>query len=281
MTMLRAALAATVCLVVLSGGAKAQELDEPVLAEAMDFAMHDALFTMYHEIGHMLVGELGLPVLGKEEDAVDALATIWLLTDDEDMDSWNALIDAADGWYFNAVKSTGSGVEEFSYSSDHSLDIQRAYNMVCLMVGAMPEEFTETADTYEIGSDRQESCAYTYGQAEQSWSTLLEPFKVQDEQGAPIEVIYEDAGEYEMFAEELKSRALLEYAANLVMNRYALPNPVTFRAMQCGEANAYYSPSESEVIYCYELAEDLFNLYAIDIVGSYAGDEEAGDYEEE
>jgi len=31
--------------------------------------------------------------------------------------------------------------------------------------------------------------------------------------------------------------------ADLVMSRFALPSPVTFRAMQCGEANACYSPS--------------------------------------
>ena len=47
-----------------------------MLGEAMAFAMHDAAFTMYHEVGHLLVGELGLPVLGKEEDAVDSWATI-------------------------------------------------------------------------------------------------------------------------------------------------------------------------------------------------------------
>lgn len=283
MNILRAAGAATLCVGLLAGGVAAQEADDVVFEEAMDFAMHDAIYTMYHEIGHMLVGELGLPVLGKEEDAVDTLATIWLLTDDEDMDSWNALVDAADGWYFNAVNSTGSGVEDFSYVSDHSLDIQRAYNMVCLMVGAMPEEFKDTAESYEIDEDRQGACGYTYYQAEQAWTTLLEPYAVGEdgEQGEQIEVIYEDAGDYEMFAEALKDREILEYAANLVMNRYVLPGPVTFRAAQCGMANAYYSSSESEVVYCYELAEDLFNLYAIDIVGASAGDEEAGDYEEE
>src|SRR5690349_14654698 len=95
--------------------AHGQDFTDEDYAAAVDFAMHDAAFTMYHEIGHMLVGELGLPVLGKEEDAADALAVILLLNDDTDDDSYNALVDAADGWYFNAVNSTGSGVEDFSY----------------------------------------------------------------------------------------------------------------------------------------------------------------------
>ena len=169
------ALAASLCLGAMAGAALAEDSENEILGQAMAFAMHDAAFTMYHEIGHMLVGELGLPVLGKEEDAVDALATIWLLEFDESEDSYDALIDAADGWYFNAVNSTGSGVDEFSYYSDHSLDIQRAYAMVCMMVGKDPDAFGETADIYEIDKDQQENCAYTYDQAFTSWMRLLEP----------------------------------------------------------------------------------------------------------
>ncbi|MCW5721879.1 MAG: hypothetical protein KIS86_12125 [Devosia sp.] len=245
----------------------AAEDELSVLSDAMDFAMHDATFTMYHEIGHMLVSELGLPVLGKEEDAVDALATIWLLTDDSDPDSYNALIDAADGWYFNAVASTGAGVDDFSYYSDHSLDIQRAYAMVCMMVGKDAEVFGETADIYEIDADRQEACAYTYQQASAAWDSLLAPYTESDEYGAPIEIIYEDAGDYAEFAEEFMARGIMEHAAELVMENYALPQPVTFRATQCGEANAFFDPNESEVIYCYELAEYMFTMSVYDIAG--------------
>lgn len=245
---------------------QAQDLDKKQIAAAMDFAMHDAVFTMYHEIGHMLVGELGLPVLGKEEDAADALATIMLLLDDTDEDSYNALIDSADGWYFNAVKSTGEGVDELSYYSDHSLDIQRAYAMVCMMVGKDPEAFAETADAYELDAERRESCSYTFEQAASAWATLLEPHQVSEAPGAEITVIYEDAGDYAVFADELKSRQVLERAAALITESYVLPGPVTFTATLCGEANAYYSPSESTVTYCYELADSMFGLYVNDIL---------------
>jgi len=243
------------------------EIPEEDLVAAVDFAMHDATFTLYHEIGHMLVGELGIPVLGKEEDAADALATIMLLTDDEDDDSYNALVDASDGWYFNAVKSTGSGVEDFSYYDEHSLDIQRAYAMVCLMVGKDPEAFSQTAEAYELDQDRVDSCAYTYEQAYASWTYLLDPHAVADAAGADITVTYEDAGDMAPFADMLKQREVLERAAALVTSRYVLPGPVTFKAALCGEANAYYSPSESEITYCYELAADMFQLYLVDILG--------------
>ena len=99
-TILAALAAAMLCLGPGAAPVLAQDADDPILGEAMTFALHDAAFTMYHEIGHLLVGELGLPVLGKEEDAVDAWATIWLLEFDESADSYDALIkDCCPGAY--------------------------------------------------------------------------------------------------------------------------------------------------------------------------------------
>lgn len=240
----------------------------PMLEDAMTFALHDAAFTIYHEVGHLLVGELGLPVLGKEEDAVDAWATIWLLEFDDSDDSYNALINAADGWYFNAVKTTGASLEDLSYSSDHSLDIQRAYAMVCFMVGKDPDVFRETADIYEISRDRQEACASTYDQAMVSWMALLEPHLLEDgARPSKVKVIYEDAGEYQTMADALKEYAVLDYAAEVVSKSFRLPRAVSFRAMQCGEPNAFYSPAKGEVIYCYEMADYMYRMYIYDIMG--------------
>lgn len=267
LTKLAALAAAALCLGFLASPTLAQDETDPVLGEAMAFAMHDAAFTMYHEVGHLLVGELGLPVLGKEEDAVDSWATIWLLEFDEAEDSYDALIDAADGWYYNAVTSTGSGVDDFSYYDEHSLDIQRAYAMVCLMVGKDIDVFGETADAYDMDIDQQEECSFTYEQAFSSWMTLLEPHLSEDDTGAGVEVIYEDAGDYEDFAQALKDYQLLEYVAGTIDMSFDLPGPVTIRATQCGEPNAFYDPSASEVIYCYELAEYMFYMYLYDIVG--------------
>lgn len=266
-------LAAT-CLLAVAQPVLAQDIPEEDIQAAVEFAMHDASFTLYHEIGHMLVSELGIPVLGKEEDAADALATILLLTDDDDPDSYNALVDASDGWYFNAVKSTGSGVDDFSYYDEHSLDIQRAYAMVCLMVGKDPEAFAQTAEAYELDQDRVDGCAYTYEQAYTSWTYLLAPHEVTGKPGAKIEIVYDDGGDFQDFADILKESAVLERAADLITSRYVLPNPITFRATQCGEANAYFSPSEGEITYCYELADDMFMLYLVDILGYELGEPE-------
>jgi len=46
----------------------------------IEFVAGNMLFVLNHELGHALVSEMGLPVLGKEEDAVDAFAVLAMLS---------------------------------------------------------------------------------------------------------------------------------------------------------------------------------------------------------
>lgn len=242
----------------------------PVLAEdfdqdAMDFAMHDAVYTTLHEVGHMFVSEFELPVLGKEEDAADALAAVQLLGPDADEDWGNALISAADGWYFSAVKSTGSGVEDLSYYDDHALDIERAYAMVCMMVGADRDWFGEVAEAYEMDADRQDACAGVYEQAATSWASLLEPYLADGRKGEKITVVYDETQDYATFRTELESRGIFEDIAQRIESTYVLPRPITLVVTECGEANAYWQASDAQITYCYELSQSMYDMYINDI----------------
>ncbi len=112
--------------------AVAASLTDEQKAEAMDFVMHDATFTLFHESGHLLIHELGLPVLGHEEDAADALGVIQIFKTTKDADELAATMnDVADGWYYSWQNASDVEVsEDVASYDDHSLDIQRANAIV-------------------------------------------------------------------------------------------------------------------------------------------------------
>ena len=239
----------------------ADALTDDQKAQAMDFAMHDAVFTLFHESGHLLIHELGLPVLGKEEDAADALGIIQILKTTKDPDELaNTLNDVADGWYYSwQNQSDDDASDSVASYDDHSLDIQRANAVVCMMVGADPDKFAETADAYEFDQDTQDGCADTYKQALDSWDKELAPHLAKAP-GAEIPVTFEDAGKYQAYADELKSRKILENLSTMLSTGFDLPGPITIVAKQCDEANAFYAEDTHSITYCYELADDEYNL---------------------
>jgi hypothetical protein len=238
----------------------AQELTEEQQALATEFAINNAMFIMQHEIGHLLVGELGLPVLGKEEDAADSLATLLLLQQGTEEGN-QALIDAADGWYLTEM-DRGDEFETSDFYDEHSLDIQRAYQVVCLSVGYDPESFSTLAAEYDMDADRQERCAFDYDSAANSWGGLLEPHYKNGEEGTgAIEVVYEAGGDnYGDIEQMLRDIEFLEGAAASVADNYVLPRDLTFRGKLCDEENAWYSYDDAEVTFCYEMVALFFRL---------------------
>src|SRR3954469_17523823 len=103
-------------------------------------------FTMVHEIGHALVDILDLPITGGEEDAVDQLAAVVLLSSEDEADTV-AVIDAA---YTKLLRANANAASQANLTpaqrkwyednpptaDEHSLDDQRFYNTVCLAYGS-------------------------------------------------------------------------------------------------------------------------------------------------
>ncbi|GAL09113.1 hypothetical protein JCM19233_78 [Vibrio astriarenae] len=106
---------------------------EPAMSDAeMQEAINGVLaHTLLHEIGHGLVEINRLPVLGREEDAVDSFATVWLLEGLED--GQQLAFDAA-----LMFDLESQDIEEFTdedFWGEHSLDKQRYYQTMCLIYG--------------------------------------------------------------------------------------------------------------------------------------------------
>src|SRR3569623_1008825 len=254
--------------------ATAAALTDEQLAEVIDFTMHDATFTLFHESGHLLIHELDLPVLGKEQDADDIAGVLEMFKTIKDKDElYNALNDVADYWTYSSNAMTD---EDFEYNvntyDDHSLDVQRANNMVCLMVGKDPDEFADTAEAFEFDDDMTHQCLTDYEQADHSWTKVLAPYAAKAP-GPEIKVTYEAAGKYQNYADELQKRRILESIGETLSTTFALPRPITMVAKTCDEPNAFYEEETHSITFCYELADDVYqlglkNLFAKDTEGN-------------
>src|SRR5215471_19777803 len=237
------------------------KLPEQNPRDKANFVIGNMLFAGFHEMGHALADQFHLPTLGRAEDAADSFATIALLDAGSEF-SINVLVQAARGLFLSDRRDRKQG-EEFDFSDAHGLDRQRAFQIICLMVGSDKEQFKELADRVRMSQDRRRSCATDYEGAKYAWHSLLESHRHDDGQPtATIEVAYE-AGQdnFQRYARSFQSIGFLEALSDYASSRYALLRPIKMVMASCGQTNAAWVSSTNTETLCYELADDFFDLY--------------------
>jgi len=127
-------------------------------------------FILAHEFAHALIENLEFSVLGREEDAADSISTS-LLLEVPGGDEY-----AATAALFWAELSGGRESHELEeYADTHSLDIQRALNILCWVAGSSEEAFEEVAESEALPEERLERCPEEYEQVVGSIAQELEP----------------------------------------------------------------------------------------------------------
>lgn len=127
-------------------------------------------FILAHEFAHALIANFNLPVLGKEEDAADSIATFVLLNVPE-----GAIYasDAAAFWI--AFSGRQEPPQLADYAAVHSLDLQRADAVLCWVAGSSEASFEEVAELELLPPERLESCPSEYAQLVESIEQELKP----------------------------------------------------------------------------------------------------------
>jgi hypothetical protein len=157
---------------------------ELIVAVAQDFSelggskeevgtatLHTALFVFFHEIGHALVDILKLPVTGKEEDAVDQLATVILIESGDEGEE--AALDGATWFLLRAEKTD---IRDLAFWGEHSFDAQRFYNIACWVYGRDPKKHAALVSEGDLPQERAARCTDEYQQMYSSWTKLLSPY---------------------------------------------------------------------------------------------------------
>jgi hypothetical protein len=225
------------------------------------FVAGNLLFVLLHELGHALITELGLPVLGREEDAADSFAAITMLGM-KNAFSERVLVDAARGWFLSDAAERRAGAP-VAYYDAHSLSRQRAYQLVCYLAGSDPPRFAALADETGLPAERRASCVADFSNAEWSWAKVLVPHRRGERSRTEVTVRYGEAGErFAVYARALRSTRLLEIVAERTADAFVLRAPIVFEAAACGAPGARWEAERRTVTICYELAEELGRLYA-------------------
>ena len=133
-------------------------------------AVHDStMFIFYHELGHALIDIYDLPVTGKEEDAVDQLATL-IVADGSEEGAASVFNGAMAFTHFD-----GDELSESAFWGEHSMGIQRFYNTVCLLYGQDPKAHKDLVTEEVLPQARAQRCPSEYQRIEKAWGTLLAP----------------------------------------------------------------------------------------------------------
>ena len=193
--------------------------------------------------------------------AADSFAAQKLIRIGSDF-SHRVLTEAAKGWFLADLRDQKAG-DKVPFYDEHGLNQQRAYQIVCLMVGADEDKFKDLAKETKLPESRQESCAGDYSNAAYSWDLLLKAH--QNSPGQPIteiDAVYGPADGRAAIAQQVaRSVRLLQAVTERVANAYVWPVPFTLEMQSCGFPNARWDLSTHKLIVCYELAADFADLY--------------------
>ncbi|MEM8781157.1 MAG: DUF4344 domain-containing metallopeptidase [Cyanobacteria bacterium P01_G01_bin.49] len=126
-------------------------------------------FIFLHELGHAVVDVLDVPILGREEDAVDRFATTIL----SKTAIGHVAAQAAAIWFEAGARQ--QDYRNIPYWNEHSLNIQRFFDIVCLLYGSSPQTYADLMQRLNISERRAMRCQKEYAEVWENWMKILGP----------------------------------------------------------------------------------------------------------
>lgn len=218
-----------------------------VIADSDAFVEANIRGIFYHELGHAVIDTMRLPVYGQEEDAAD-VASVFLI---ETIFEEDAVVEMT---YATALGFLGEAdrVEDHVFWDVHGPDLQRYYNLVCLIYGANPDAREDLAQELELPEERAVTCEEEFEIASESWGAVFDEL-ADNPSGYPLKMGAVEAG----FTADVIGAEVAALAAE-----FMFPQPLTVHVMACNEANAFYDPSDLSLTVCTEFADHLREIAA-------------------
>ncbi|MCW2784591.1 MAG: hypothetical protein JWP74_1108 [Marmoricola sp.] len=128
-------------------------------------------FVLIHELGHAFVDVFDIPITGREEDAVDDMATVFFT--DGVPNGAEYAFDAAS--FFHLLQNVQGRPDASQFQDEHSLSTQRAYDIACAVAGSSETTMQQMAARQILPPSRLARCPAEYAQKSKAWKALLKP----------------------------------------------------------------------------------------------------------
>jgi len=123
-----------------------------------------------HEVSHALIDLLDLPTTGREEDAADQFSTLMLMNR---FDREKSIMTIARVYRILAEIERH---EELVCWDEHSQDLQRYYDTLCLIYGRNPQKYSYLVSKGTLPKERAELCEEDFNHIKNAWKSLLKPY---------------------------------------------------------------------------------------------------------
>jgi len=208
-------------------------------AEVTPFAENVLTHVVLHELGHALVREFNLPILGNEETLADAFATHYAVAhmDDRAFDILQARIASL------LIEADEVPRNEWTVKGEHNSDARRAYQIAATALAYDPQKYRELAELVEMDESEMRGVIDYSGEIHRSWRRILKPLRMAEgiESNEARLVIEEDSD----FAKSLGEKALAKELES-ALRSFDWHSQVTIR-FASGDGGAGWSRSRRTV----------------------------------
>ena len=238
--------------------------------QRVNFTLANTLFAVLHELGHAIIDEFEMPILGGEEQAADTIASLILVQarkqfPGSDFPFTRSLAAAAHGQRLSWETGMEEDQLETFFWTRHKLSIQRHHDAVCLLYGSAPGELWFLPDMVAMPEFRSWDCDEEFESALRSANKLMDlarqefPGRMARNQDFAIEFGDSTDPETAFLIAEMNNGLLPQILSSL-QAVIAVPTDMSIEFRSCEYPNATWDPDENLMTICHELIMTFYRL---------------------
>lgn len=204
-----------------------------------DLVRDNLRFTLYHELGHAVIDQLRVPMLGPEETAADGFALVLADRLHDEAEMWSLVTSVT-------AHARAQAVGAIDPWSPYMAEGQRIAWTICVWYGLGPALRGNRARALGLPPEAEYQCVADARRLRAGWIAILRRLEATGSKGGSLRS--RGGG---------KALVLLRDDIARLREEVALPRETPVTQEPCGEDNAFYYQNEDRIVICDEMVEAL------------------------